>query len=190
MDGVGRRTVIDYEFADRLAFSKSVTSTVPETLIADMLPGCTTVSASDQRLDRRGVDFVATLRRGAEVYIDLKAREAGCSQYWRNGPELALETWSVVPENCCAGRAGWTLDEAKLTDYTLHVFDPSDSTVAYMLPFQLLRAAFRANVTAWMATYRHARQNSGGWRSECVFVPASVVMSAIDNAMVRRSADG
>lgn len=173
----------DYAFSDRLAFSKTITSTVPEAIIVDMVPGCVTVSEAPLEMDRRGVDFIATLRRGAEVYIDLKAREAGCARYWRDGPELALERWSVMPEGGSTGKVGWTLDEAKVTDYTLHVFAPSDCTTAYLIPFQLLRVAFRRHLVEWFGRYRHAPQNSGRWRSECVFVPASVVLSAVREAM-------
>jgi len=175
--------VNEYGFAERLAFSKSITSITPTEIVMDMLPGCVSISGTDLALDKRGVDYVATLRRGAEVLVDMKARKMGCSRFWRSGPELALETWSVVPGVRQAGKVGWTLDEGKITDYTLHVFDPSDTTLAYLLPFQLLRVAFRLRFRDWYSAYKHATQNSGRWQSECIFVPADVVLSEVEGVM-------
>jgi len=149
----------------------------------------------DDPLNAKGIDFIATLRHGAELNIDTKGREAGCSKFWKFygeppdlfEPELALEKWSVVPENGRPGKTGWTLDESKLTDYTLHVFDPMDSRQVFLLPFQLLRMAFQRHITAWWARYDHKSQEtirgSRNWRSECVFVPAYIVLGAIMSEM-------
>lgn len=174
-----------YDFAERLEFSRHVVDQTPAELLRDAFEGVVSVSVTDVAVDKTGVDYVVALRRGATINVDHKAREAGCSRYWTRGPELALETWSVCPEPSQPGKAGWTLDEAKATDYTLHTFDPQDALAYYVLPFHQLRTAFRRQVLEWTARYRVARQSSGGWRSECVFVPASVVMDAI-----RHTAEG
>lgn len=174
-----------YDFDTQLAFS--VTSngrSLPEIILAT-LPGVISVEKTDTVIDKSGVDYIATLRRGAAVNIDLKLRSQGCSAYWRYGEEeLSLETWSVVPERGNVGKCGWTLDESKATHYTLHVFDPSDSNRVFLLPFQLLRKAFRTRVRDWYDLYRHEFQRSGPWKSECVFVPASVVLSAITEVSI------
>ena len=82
-----------------------------------------------------------------------------------------------------ARRAGWTLDESKTTHYTLHAFCPEECPTVFILPFQLLRKTLRTNYKEWALDYRIARQNSGQWQSECIFVPAPVVLSAIRDSM-------
>jgi|HubBroStandDraft_2_1064218.scaffolds.fasta_scaffold94971_2 hypothetical protein len=97
---------------------------------------------------------------------------------------LSLETWSVLPENRRPGKVGWTLDEAKMTDYTLHVFDHRDTKEVFFIAFQLLRMAFRSNLKLWENTIGYRRpQNSGTWKSQCLFVPAFKVLAAISAEM-------
>jgi hypothetical protein len=175
--------VNEYDFQTQLAFSVDSGGRPFEQIISDTLPGVVTVVKTDVAVDKTGVDYIATLRGGSRINIDVKLRSKGCSKYWKNGAEeLALETWSVMPEGCCKGKAGWTLDEAKDTHYTLHVFSGNDSGSAYLLPFQLLRKAFRVNAREWMNRFRVEIQSSGKWKSQCVFVPAFIVMDAISNA--------
>ena len=172
-----------YDFQERLTMSQGAAAgTSAQTIIA-LLDGCVGVVKTDLETDRTGIDYIATLRGGAEVWIDLKTREPGCSRYWNGEPELALEKWSVIPTEQNKGKAGWTLDEAKKTHYILYTFDPTDSDRAYLLPFQLLRLAFRQNARNWWRQYKNAPQDSGAWQSSAVFVPASVVIAAITKEM-------
>lgn len=171
-------------FEEMRAFSTRSHGRTFEQIIADTIPGCASVTATDIATDKTGTDYVATLRRGSEVNIDLKVRDRA-GQYWHDGQEeLALETWSVIPSGNHSGKAGWTLDESKTTHYTLHVFHPDDTDRVFLLPFQLLRKAFRQNIEEWKGKFKTARQSSGSWCSECVFVPAPVVLDAIHAAMV------
>jgi len=82
---------------------------------------------------------------------------------------------------------GWTLDESKATDYTLHVFDETDTPECFLLPFQLTRMAFRRCLHQWIDRYRVERQatvrGDRRWQSECVFVPAVIVLDAIQCEM-------
>lgn len=172
------------DFDEQLQWSQGQTKESHPETIKSLLAGCVAVTKAPVELDVAGIDYVATLRRGATVNIDVKARSAGCSQYWDDGePELALEIWSVVPEDGLRGSAGWTLDEGKLTDYTLHVFDPSDTTQSFLLPFQLLRMAFRRHLTMWRSVYdvhyQRSHRHGRNWRSQCVMVPAVRVLSAV-----------
>lgn len=204
----------EYDFAERLAFSHGRRAGVDTHTLKDLIPGCVEVRKNDVTKNDRGVDFIATLRGGAELNIDHKARDVGCSRYWRyvqpelalgfgegtspqsmtggREPELSLETWSVCPEHGGSGVAGWTLDESKLTDYTYHTFDLSDSDEVFLLPFQLLRMAFRNNHKTWCEAFRVERQvtpsekGRNGWTSECVFVPAWCVVDAIKSEMRRQ----
>lgn len=147
--------------------------------IASMLDGCVSVAKTDAQLDRLGVDYAATLRGGAQVLIDAKAREKGAKRYWKDGPDVALETWSVCPSERNAGKKGWTLCQSKQTDFILFTFDPIDTDEVFLVSYQLLRTAFARHKEEWMRRFKHARQSSGGWTSECVFVPWRVVEQAL-----------
>lgn len=182
--------VNDYDFDDRLKLSKGVVKGTSVDTIMSILEGCVGVTSATEAMDKTGVDYIATLRGQASVYIDHKTREPGCRRYWKYGvPEMALERWSVMPEGGYEGKAGWTLDESKATHYILYTWDWKDSTEAYLLPFQLLRLAFRHNFNTWWDSYRHEIQASSrngiGWKSEAIFVPATVVVNAIAKEMHR-----
>lgn len=163
----------DYLFSIKLADSER--SDLAE--IIRYLLGADSVVRAHKDLDLRGVDYLAALPGGRVVPVDTKLRTPGCSRHWKGEPDLALEIWSNVENKI----VGWTLDAAKLTEYVLFVYAPEDSPNAYMVPFVQLRKAFAENVAQWTAVYRKATQSSDGgqWHSECVFVPASVVLRAV-----------
>jgi len=173
-----------YLFDERLRFSKGRRQVMDTETIRQMIDGCVDVVVAEVEQDREGIDYIATLRGGAKLFIDAKARDSGCSRFWNNGPELALEDWSIVPENGMQGKAGWTLDESKLTDLVLFTFDLTDTDVCYLLSFQLLRIAFRRFYWDWKRQYKNDVQHSDSWRSHCIFVPAEVVMNAISAVSV------
>ena len=153
-------------------------------LLKDIFLGCVDVQKTSEEIDKQGIDYVVTLKDGAEVYIDVKTREKGASRYWKNNePELAIECWSVCPAINSKGRPGWTFSQKSVVDYILYTFDISDSKLNYLFPFQLLRIASQKNYYLWRTTYKCARQSSYDWDSEAVFVPVSVVINAINNVM-------
>lgn len=125
------------------------------------------------------------------VNIDVKRRTQGVGKWWTNraDPELTLEKWSVCPGGTEEERAGWTLDEAKATDYVLYVFDKADTLNAFLLPFQLLRMAFRTHGRAWYGDHKVGRccTDGGRYETESVFVPASIVLDAVTDAMRMRA---
>ena len=100
---------MNYNFDEQLAYSRGVREATDLQTIAALIPGCISVVKTDIEQDRAGIDYVATLRKGARILIDAKTRKRGCSQHWRQGPELALETWSVLPDDKNKGKVGWTL---------------------------------------------------------------------------------
>lgn len=185
---MGRGSMNEYGFDTKMAFSRGVREATDLETIRAMICGCDSVVKANERMDKIGIDYIATLRRGREIYIDAKAREVGCSKFWKNGPEMALETWSVVPENGYPGKVGWTLDEAKQTELVLFTFDPTDHKNCYLVSFQLLRMAFRSYLPEWRNVYQKATQktpgNGGGWRSQCIFVPVYAVYEAINDVSV------
>ncbi len=169
-----------YDFAEMLDYSNGVQQATDIDTIRALLPGCLDVVKTDILADKSGVDYVATLRRGAQVFIDAKTRQPGARKFWKDGaPELALELWSVLPNNGAPGKAGWTLSEASPVDYILYTFDPADCDRVFLYPFQLLRLTFRNNVTDWRKRYKPQIQSSGGWQSQCLFVPEHVVWDAM-----------
>lgn len=180
----------EFDFEECLAFSRGNAAANEQETIQKMLIGCVKVErAASVVIDKSGIDYIATLRRGATVNIDAKRRRKGCSRWWKSSfenllePELSLEEWSVIPKNGYAGKVGWTLDESKKTDYTFHVFDKSDTEQVFLLPFQLLRMAFARNIYLWKKSFRGAPQDNGSWESSCIFVPAACVMQAVKAEM-------
>lgn len=172
-----------HNFSEKLAYSRGIRESSDLDVIYQLLTGCTKVEKTTTEQDKTGVDYIATLRGGASVLIDAKTRTAGCARYWREGPELALETWSVLPTSQRGGKTGWTLNETTEVDYILFTFSPDDTDSVFLYPFQMLRVAFRRNLPAWHKKYKVDTQDSGGWRSECVFVPESVVWESIREYM-------
>lgn len=173
-----------YNFNERLAFSQGARCDNDCATIRAMLPGCVECVKSDAALDRKGVDYIATLSGGATVYIDAKTRARGCSRFWKDGePDLAIGLWSVIP--CAmrpvrAGKVGWTFDEAKITDLILYTFDPSDCGDVFLLGFQTLRMAAIKYRAEWIRQFFNGSlQRSNGWTSMALFIPASVVQSAM-----------
>jgi hypothetical protein len=176
-----------YDFQERLAFSQGARCSSDIETIMGILDGCISVTENAVNGNDQGVDYIATLRRGANVLIDAKTRAVGCSKYWKNKePELAIERWSVMPSGkfhtpAQKAKAGWTIDESKITDMILYTFDASDCETAFLLPFQSLRLAARKMLNEWMDKYKVDIQTSGYWQSQAVFVPASEVIKAIES---------
>lgn len=172
---------MDYGFSERLMFSQGVVAATCLETIKNHIPGCVSVEKASLAMDKNGIDYIVKLGGGATIRIDHKARGA-CSRWWRNGPELALELWSVKPVPPRLGKIGWTLDESKETDYTLHTFE--DAPQCFFLPFQLLRWAFKKNGPSWITKYKRSTQNTDGrYDSECLFVPSVIVLDAIMKEM-------
>lgn len=182
---MGSRGMHDWQL--KLNYSRGVRERTDLETLRDLIPGCISVIKTDPDTDRSGTDYVATLRRGAEIWIDAKTREPGASRWWEgSGPELALEIWSVRPGGKyrtpeARAKVGWTLNEASQTDMVYYTFDPSDTDEVFLIPFQHLRIAFRQFWPNWKAKYRIYTQDSYQWESQCIFVPANVVLRAIDS---------
>lgn len=176
-------TVVNH-FQDKLVFSLAERQTFDKDVLKQAIAGCVQVNKTDDATDRTGVDYIATLSEGARIYIDAKARMKGASRYWKhNEPELALETWSVIPYRDNPGKVGWTLSESSEVDMILYTFDPSDCKYFYLLPFQHLRLTFIDKLDEWKHKYGTMTERSNGWMSEAIFVPASVVIGAICSSM-------
>ena len=167
-----------HDFARKLEFSNGANMQEDFHRIKNALRGCEHVEKTRTDVDRTGVDYFAHLKNGVVVKVDAKRREAGASRHWKGEPELAIETWSVYRT-----KIGWTFNSKSPVEYILYSFEPCDSNNYYFLPFQLLRKAAFDNGREWRDIYRERKQQSGGWESRCIFVPASVVLNAVRGAM-------
>ncbi len=182
---------MNYGFDDRLAFSRGTAELRDIDTIKAMLPGCVEVEKTDGDVDRQGTDYLAYMRRGDVLKIDAKTRDKRAASYWRNGPEVALEVWSVCPGGrfdtpASQARAGWTLTTAKHVDLILYTFDPEACLDVFLMSFPLLRAAFHHNFQEWTKRYTLYKQTSfhgnRRWESECIFVPVDVVFDGINRS--------
>ena len=178
-----------YEFSERLIFSQGERGEKAIKILRNVFPDCIDVRKTDEQTDKKGVDYIVKLKGGAEIGIDIKARDKGVAKYWKNGEEdLLIETWSVYPEEKNEGVLGWTLSDKKATNYVLYMFDETESNKYYLLPFQLLRKASLNNIDKWKNEYKvkyACTKNPVGdnWRTQFICVPASVVLEAINQAM-------
>ena len=185
-----------YDFDKCLAASKTAVAQASDVAtIKSMLTKCSDVRCASDQLDRSGVDYIATFEGGREIYIDVKSRSEGCSKNWRARnkaggliPELAIETWSVIPNGRCPdGKIGWTLDHKKETDLILYRFDPSDYADAFLLCFHTLRMAAEKKVPDWRLQCKVARQRNTNYYSESIFVRADFVSAECNSTMFGRS---
>ena len=178
---------------ERLAFSRGEREVFDKDLLMKAIPSCINVEKTDEATDRAGIDYIAMLRGGAKINIDAKTRDKYSSRFWHYGePELALERFSVCPSDDPNGQGiiGWTLSETSNVDMILYTFDRYDTDMVYLIPFQHLRMAFWNNGAKWVNKYGYKFQRSEkkeyrnkGWKSQAVFVPASVVLQAVTYAM-------
>jgi hypothetical protein len=186
-----------YDFDECLSASKSAQAEATDiATIKSMLSKCESVRPALQAQDKAGVDYIATIQGGREVFVDLKTRTSGCSRYWkaksRTGepiPELAIETWSVCPNKRQPnGQIGWTFDTQKETDLILYRFDHQDCDRAFMLCFHTLRTAAERKREDWLAGCKVDRQRNHSYLSESIFVRADWVLDAMRMAMCGNSA--
>jgi hypothetical protein len=176
-----------YDFDDSLAASKTaIAQDTDAATIKSMLSKCVDVRPADKEMDEMGVDYIATILGGREVYIDTKTRLQGCSKYWKAKtkrgeviPELAIETWSVMPSRTYEGKIGWTLDYEKKTDLILYRFDKDDHARAFLLCFHTLRMAAEKKIKDWGSACKVDRQINNRYYSEAVFVRADYVLDAM-----------
>lgn len=167
--------VYDYDFDERMAFSRGCDQRGIVMILLDRIPGAVAVEPAGRSDDKSGTDYWVKRRPPLRpLSVDVKVREHDWAEEGRD--DLALETWSVLGE-----KPGWTRDDSKATDYVLWFWRDTGRFV--LLPFPALCRAFRSHWLEWATRYGVHRQstNSRGrsWVSECVFVPRDVVMREV-----------
>ena len=124
---------------------------------------------ADGWAQRGGIDRQVFLDDGTVLKIDEKVRE-------ENWPDILLEVWSDRDRKI----RGWVI-KPLTCDYIAYAFAPS--CVCYLLPFQMLRRAWRQNRKTWWHAYRHVEAENNGYVTESVPVPIPVLLEAISTAM-------
>lgn len=166
----------EYSIGNREQFDAS--------LLKKAIHQCAGVEKTGEKMDKQGVDYVATLKDGSTVTIDAKTRKPGASRWWSGKePDLCLERYSVVEQKI----VGWLFKQSAIhPDYILYTFDKSDTDRFYLIPYMLLRKAAFVRWRMWEQKYGVKKQpndSHGGYTSDAVFVPASVVIAAIADEM-------
>jgi len=160
-----------YGFKERLMWSEGFLHDGIAEILKERVPACHAIEKAQENDDRNGTDYWAIRESLPPLSIDVKVRE---KDFATNGyDDLALETWSVVDI-----KPGWTRDESKRTDYILWFWQ--DTGRFFLCAFPPLCAAFRKYWREWRDKYKTAEQDSGAWKSECVFVPRKVVVTYLD----------
>lgn len=188
MEWVGEsvRSIV-HDFAERLEYSQRL-SNEPEWIAfyQRLWPEALSIVRldADSKWQRAGVDRMIILPNGKEVLIDEKNREKDFS-------DILLEEWSVFfgdahPEN----KLGWTLDPSKHIEYVAYAIHPLQR--CYLLPFELLRLAFKHYLPAWkqrktgkLNWYPKDAKNNGYVTRNCA-VPWTILKDALAEQMLRR----
>lgn len=174
------RDCFEYSIGNREIFDIS--------LLREYMPRGATIEKTKKDLDKLGVDYVITMKDGSTLTVDAKTRKPGASKYWRGEPELALERYSVVEQKI----VGWLFKSSDVhPDYILYTFDAKDTKNFYFIPYALLRKAAFTNWRLWESRYGIKAQpndSHGGYTSDALFVPASIVVDAVSETMKGRVA--
>lgn len=101
--------------------------------------------------DKRGIDYWLEFAGGKMETLDVKVRQKDFSLRG-DKDNICLELTSDEGR----GKPGWTLDEAKLTDWVLFYWE--DSGRAEIYPARMVRGALQAKRTEWEATKKTAGQ--------------------------------
>lgn len=170
-------------------------------ILRSYFPSATKVVKTPKEVDRLGADYVISF--GTEydtkvVFVDAKSRSlSSCETNFQRDqlgnmiPEFALEICSVtqyrdykfIPER--GDKVGWTLNDTSIADYILYTYPDGCVHKSFLVPFQLLRLAFRNNYKKWTTQYGIHYQQSDSWYSVCVFVNAYEVLDAIYSEITR-----
>lgn len=123
---------------------------------------------------RGGIDRIVILEGGKQLYVDQKMRD-------KDWDDFALEYWSDRERKT----PGW-IEKDSACDYVAYAFKPSRR--CYLLPFQQLRSAWVKNNRDWIdafPSFSVPNETKGRrWTTVCVGVPISVVLSAIQDALI------
>jgi hypothetical protein len=168
----------EYEFGERLAMSSGVAASADvRAILLAQIPGAVSVTQASSVNDRQGVDWWVEMNTARHLAVDAKVRGVDWAASHPNEDDLALESWSVVENEI----VGWTRDTAKRCDYVLWLWE--DTGRFCLVPFPMLCKVFKDHWQRWAKKHKTRRQftprGSGGYHSECIFVPRREVWASI-----------
>jgi hypothetical protein len=168
---------LSYDFDEELRMSQGESSNGRiEEILVNHIPGALRAFQAHQENDRNhGVDWWVELESGRFMGVDCKVRK---EDYAPKYDDIALETWSVVEKRI----PGWTRVSSKKTEYILWLW--MDTGRWTLIPFPMLCHVFSSYWQSWRGQYKTAvqettRNGATQYRSECVFVPRTVIWSSI-----------
>ena len=124
----------------------------------------------DLTLQKKGVDRRVVLKGGKTVLVEEKCRY----DEWQ---DVALEIWSNSERRI----RGWLVKDTHC-DYLAYVWLPANK--GFLLPFQLLRMAWRANGKEWVGEYKKVESVNPGYTTVSYAIPLKVLLDAVQDAMV------
>jgi hypothetical protein len=146
-----------------------------EKFVRQRFPDVLSVQRAARANDRAGADINLEFGHGQFRFIDIKVRKVDYRRFGR--PDVALE----VVSNKERGSPGWALDDSKLTDYTLFIWQDTGRVV--MFDARALRAVTRSNLPRWSKANQHADQRTavrdGQYTSSVVFVSSDELATLI-----------
>ena len=143
-----------------------------DAILRERIPGYTGLHLSQTSDDKKGTDYWATRLDVPALSIELKARSSDALEVWGKD-DLTLETWSVLPTADHPGKVGWTRDATKETDYVVFYWVPTRRF--HIVPFPPLCHVYSLHWWQWRKEFKTRPQSSGGWGSECTYVPRELV---------------
>lgn len=131
---------------------------------------CMSSVRQDGWAQRGGIDRVITLSSGKTLTVDEKVRN-------KDYGDILLEYWSNEGNRV----PGWVAKDLAC-DFISYAILPTNK--CYLLPFQQLRTAWRANGKRWVSSYKRIEAQNQGYKTISVGVPIRVLMTAISDAMI------
>lgn len=128
--------------------------------------------ANDGWAQRGGIDRIVTCASGKTLSIDEKVRTIDYG-------DILLEVWSSVEDRI----PGWVAKDLAC-DFVAYAILPTNT--CYLLPFAMLRRAWKQNRIRWWASGRRISADNGRYHTISLAMPTSEVMSAISAAAVVR----
>jgi hypothetical protein len=165
------------DFRKDLAFSENASNEsfwqdIYEVAFPSMV--CAVACSGDTASQRLGIDRLVHLSSGRTLRIDEKVRRVVYE-------DILIEYLS----NDVTGAPGWIEKELQI-DYLAYAFLPTETV--YLLPWDLLRRAWRRNKNNWLNKYKTIRAQNPGYVTLSVAVPIRTLRIEVANAsMVRRT---
>ncbi len=170
-------TLTAYSFQEQMKVSEGAGEKDITTILLASFPTAVEVEKASTSDDRQGTDYWIIIQSGQRLSVDVKVRAMDWAYKHPDEDDVALETWSVV-----GTKIGWTRDVKKRTDYILWLW--LDTGRWMLVPFPMLCSVFVRCWEEWRGAYKTriqptANRDGSQWKSECVFVPRSVIWAEI-----------